>query len=177
MGMAHLMGQLGLPANPELAVPLLHCAATLASTDVPQPTYVYGLLLGEFQVTIPPSLFTPYISPTSTPLPEARKHLERQGEVEADMALSKWFLCAADGAFEKDEALAYTFVEKAARKGLPSAEFVMGYYAEVGVGGPKDLQASVKCYKRVRAFGSWMIRVLMFFLFLIGIGAREHGRE
>ena len=137
----------------------------LASTDVPQPIYVYGLLLGEFQVTIPPSLFTPYIPPTSTPLPEARKHLEHQGEVEADMALSKWFLCGADGAFEKDEALAYTFAEKAARKGLPSAEFAMGYYAEVGVGGLKDLQASVKCYKRVRAFGSWMIHVLMFFLF------------
>ena len=93
------------------------------------------------------------------------------------MALSKWFLCGAEGAFEKDEALAYTFAEKAARKGLPSAEFAMGYYAEVGMGGPKDLQASVKWYKWVCAFGSWMICVLIFFLFLIGVGAREHGRE
>ena len=93
------------------------------------------------------------------------------------MALSKWFLCGADSVFEKDEALVYTFAEKAVQKGLPSAEFAMGYYAEVGMGGPKDLQASVKCYKWVRAFGSWMIRVLMFFLFLIGVGAREHGRE
>ena len=93
------------------------------------------------------------------------------------MALSKWFLCGADSAFKKDEVLAYMFAEKAARKGLPSAEFAMGYYAEVGMGGPKDLQASVKCYKRVHAFGGWMIRVLMFFLVLIGVGVREHGRE
>jgi hypothetical protein len=35
----------------------------------------------------------------------------------------------------EDEELAYTFVEKAARKALPSAEFAMGYYTEVGVGG------------------------------------------
>ena len=65
------------------------------------------------------------------------------------MALSKWFLCGADGAFEKDESLAYTFAEKAARKGLPSAEFAMGYYAEVGVGGPKDLEAARRWYTKV----------------------------
>lgn len=28
------------------------------------------------------------------------------------MALSKWFLCGAEGAFEKDENLAYVFAEK-----------------------------------------------------------------
>lgn len=187
------MGQLGLPSNPELAVPLLHRAATLASTDVPQPAYVYGLLLlNEFShITIPPSLFAPYIPAGSTPALEARKHLERaaylnfapaqyklghayefaqppfpfdallsvqyyslasqQGEIEADMALSKWFLCGAEGAFEKDEGLAFTFADKAARKGLPSAEFAMGYYAEVGVGGPKDIEASIKWYTRVSA--------------------------
>jgi TPR repeat protein len=191
MGMAHLMGQLGLPANPEQAVPLLHRAATLATVDVPQPAYVFGLLLlGEFtQVTVPPHLFGPLIPPGSSAQLEARKHLERaaylnfspaqyklghayefaetpfpfdallsvqyyslasqQGEVEADMALSKWFLCGAEGSFEKDEGLAFTFAEKAARKGLPSAEFALGYYAEVGVGGPKDIDAAMKWYTKV----------------------------
>ena len=51
----------------------------------------------------------------------------KQGETEADMALSKWFLCGADGCFEKNEGLAFTFAEKAAKRGLPSAEFAMGY--------------------------------------------------
>ena len=36
MGMAHLMGQLGLPASYEAALPLLQRAATLASVEVPQ---------------------------------------------------------------------------------------------------------------------------------------------
>jgi hypothetical protein len=120
------------PRQPRTRYPPPPPRCHLTSTDVPQPTYVYGLLLGEFQVTIPPSLFTPYIPPTSTPLLEARKHLDhaaylnyapaqykvghvyefaqtpfpfdallnvqyyslanQQGEVEADMALSKWFL-------------------------------------------------------------------------------------
>ena len=66
----------------------------------------------------------------------------QQGEVEGDMALSKWFLCGAEGAFDKDENLAFTFAEKAAGKGLQSAEFAMGYYKEVGVGGSKDIQAA-----------------------------------
>ena len=190
--MANLMGQLGLPADPQAALPLLNRAATLATIDVPQPAYVYGLLLlNEFpHVSIPTHLFQPFLPPGVTPAEEARRHLERaaylnfapaqyklghayefatppfpfdallsvqyyslasqQGEIEADMALSKWFLCGAEGAFDKDEGLAWTFAEKAARKGLASAEFALGYYSEVGVGGPRNIDAARKWYQRVR---------------------------
>ena len=196
LGMAHLMGQLGFQADPQAALPLLNRAATLATIEVPQPAYVYGLLLlNEFShVSIPPHLFQPFLPPGVTAPEEARRHLERaaylnfapaqyklghayefatppfpfdallsvqyyslasqQGEIEADMALSKWFLCGAEGAFDKDEGLAWTFAEKAARKGLPSAEFALGYYSEVGVGGPKDIEAARKWYTRVRASNS-----------------------
>jgi len=189
--MAHLLGQLGLPPRPDIALPLLQRAATLATIQVAQPAYVYGLLLlGEFsQAVVSPQLFAAILPPGVSPQLEARKHLERaaylnfspaqyklghayefaeppftfdallsvqyyslasqQGEVEADMALSKWFLCGAEGAFDKDESLAYTFAEKAARKGLPSAEFALGYYAEVGVGGPKDIDTARRWYQRV----------------------------
>ena len=43
--MAHLMGQLGFAADPQAALPLLNRAATLATIEVQQPAYVYGLLL------------------------------------------------------------------------------------------------------------------------------------
>lgn len=78
-----------------------------------------------------------------------------QGEPEAAMALSKWFLCGSgpsiDGVsnFEKDEDLAWAFASKAAEAGLPSAEFAMGYYAEIGVGQPKDLAAAMDWYIKV----------------------------
>ena len=215
--MAHLMGQLGLSPNPEAALPLLQRAATIATVDVPQPAYVFGLLLlGEFsQASIPPHLFNPVIPPGGTRDNEARRHLERaaylnfapaqyklghayefaqppfpfdallsvqyyslasqQGEIEADMALSKWFLCGSEGAFDKDESLAYTFAEKAARKGLSSAEFAMGYYTEVGVGGPKDIEAARKWYTRVSNKSDASQLPYLMFLFPPCIQASQHG--
>ncbi|KAI5119311.1 hypothetical protein M0805_004555 [Coniferiporia weirii] len=202
LGMAHLLGQIGLPANPQQAIPLLSRAATLASVAAPQPAYVYALLLlDDFKslaTTLPPSVFAPYIPAGSSAPLEARRHLERaaylhfapaqyklghayefaeapfpfdpllsvqyysfasqQGEAEADMALSKWFLCGAEGVaeggFARDESLAFTFAEKAARKGLPSAEFAMGYYSEIGIGTPKDVQKAMVWYEKAAAHGS-----------------------
>ena len=70
--------------------------------------------------------------------------LASQGrEVEADMALSKWFLCGAEGHFAKNEELARTFAEKAARKAHPNGCFAMGYYYEYvfrSLGGGADGQ-------------------------------------
>ncbi|KAJ7803532.1 hypothetical protein B0H14DRAFT_2527765 [Mycena olivaceomarginata] len=76
------------------------------------------------------------------------------GEAEADMALSKWFLCGAEGAFDKDESLARTFAAKAAAKGLPSGEFAMGYYNEVGIGGGLDLGEARAWYGKAAAHGN-----------------------
>lgn len=73
----------------------------------------------------------------------------QQGEDEADMALSKWFLCGAEGFFDKEEPLAYTFAEKAARKGLPTAEFALGYYSEIGVGKKPDVSLAIRWYEKV----------------------------
>ena len=65
----------------------------------------------------------------------------QQGEVEADMVPSEWFLWArgAEGTVDKDENLAFTFAEKA-RKGR--TEFAMEYYKEIGVGGSEDIDAA-----------------------------------
>lgn len=73
------------------------------------------------------------------------------GEIEADMALSKWFLCGAEQYFEKNETLAYTFADKAARKGFASAEFALGYYHEVGVGTESNVDIARKWYKKAAA--------------------------
>ena len=80
----------------------------------------------------------------------------QQGEVGADMALSKWFLCGSCGAarslgpatddFDKDESLALFFAEKAANRGLPTAQFAMGYYAEVGIGRPASVDSAIHWY-------------------------------
>lgn len=76
------------------------------------------------------------------------------GEPEADMALSKWFLCGSEGCFEKNEDLAWTFAERAARHHLPTAEFAMGYYNEVGIGTPVNLAAAREWYTQAAAQGN-----------------------
>src|SRR5580693_2034358 len=45
----------------------------------------------------------------------------RQGESEAEMAISKWFLCGFEGVFQKNEELAYTYAQRAAQAGLATA--------------------------------------------------------
>ncbi|CAE7153142.1 unnamed protein product [Rhizoctonia solani] len=201
LGMANLLGQLGFAANPSVAVPLLQEAADLSNVDVPQPAYVFGmLLLGEFShVQLPPALLTQTLpAPTpNNPHPrasEARRRIERsaylgygpglykmgwghehakmgctydpllsvqyysaasqRGESEADMSLSKWFLCGSEGFFDKDENLAVVFAEKAANRKLGTGMFAMGYYYEVGVGVKADRNEAIKWYQKAQAAGN-----------------------
>ncbi|CEL57966.1 Chitin synthase regulatory factor 4 OS=Schizosaccharomyces pombe (strain 972 / ATCC 24843) GN=chr4 PE=1 SV=4 [Rhizoctonia solani AG-1 IB] len=201
LGMAHLLGQLGFTANPAVAVPLLQEAADLSNVDVPQPAYVFGmLLLGEFaHVQLPPALLAQTL-PAPTPqnphprASEARRRIERaaflgygpalykigwgyehakmgcaydpllsvqyyssasqRGEAEADMSLSKWFLCGSEGFFEKDENLAVVFAEKAANRKLATGMFAIGYYYEVGVGVKADRNEAIKWYQKAEAAGN-----------------------
>ncbi|WFD42485.1 hypothetical protein MPSI1_001130 [Malassezia psittaci] len=76
------------------------------------------------------------------------------GEPDADMALSKWFLCGADGCFDKNEALAYTFAERAAKHRLSTAEFALGYYSEVGIGTSVDLTVARQWYEKAAVQGN-----------------------
>jgi TPR repeat protein len=78
----------------------------------------------------------------------------RQGEAEADMAISKWFLCGFEGIFEKNEELAYTYAKRAAQTKMPTAEFAMGYFYEIGMYVPIDLQESESWYQKAANHGN-----------------------
>ena len=78
----------------------------------------------------------------------------RQGEAEADMAISKWFLCGYEGVFAKNEELAFTFAKRAAQMKMPTAEFAMGYFYEIGMYVPMDLQESEKWYTKAAEQGN-----------------------
>ena len=87
----------------------------------------------------------------------------QQGDALADLALSKWFLVgskpdpndpsAPSESFDKDEALALVFAEKAASKGESGGEFAMGYYCEVGIGRKIDLNEAKMWYQRAAKQG------------------------
>lgn len=77
----------------------------------------------------------------------------RQGEPEADMAISKWFLCGYKDLFEKNDELAYMYAERAAQAGLPTAEFAMGYFYEIGIHVPTDLSVAKSWYSKAADHG------------------------
>ena len=78
----------------------------------------------------------------------------RQGEPEAEMVISKWFLCGFEGVFEKNEELAFTYAQRAAQSGLASAEFAMGYFYEIGLYVPMNLKESRSWYEKAADHGN-----------------------
>ena len=78
----------------------------------------------------------------------------RQGEPEAEMAISKWFLSGCEGIFEKNESMAFTYAQRAANSGLPTAEFAVGYYYEVGINVPVSIDKAKVWYKKAADNGN-----------------------
>ncbi len=78
----------------------------------------------------------------------------RQGEVEAEMAISKWFLAGHEGVFEKDEEMAFAYAQRAAQDGLATAQFAMGYFYEIGIFVDVNLHVAQDWYKKAAANGN-----------------------
>lgn len=78
----------------------------------------------------------------------------RQGETEAEMAISKWFLCGYEGVFEKNEELAFAYARRAASNGFATAEFAMGYFYEIGMYVPVDLKEAREWYGKASDHGN-----------------------
>ncbi|ORX78798.1 HCP-like protein [Basidiobolus meristosporus CBS 931.73] len=82
-----------------------------------------------------------------------REGAER-GNPDCQMGLSGWFASGVEGILEQNDDLAYNWCFQAASKGLPKAEFAMGYYYEVGVGVPMDPHNANNWYLKAAAHGS-----------------------
>lgn len=78
----------------------------------------------------------------------------RQGEAEADMAISKWFLCGHEAEFAKNEELAYQYAQRAAIAGLATAEFAMGYFNEIGMHIPVNIDKAIEWYEKAEKDGN-----------------------
>ncbi|KIW28710.1 uncharacterized protein PV07_08348 [Cladophialophora immunda] len=78
----------------------------------------------------------------------------RQGEPEAELAISKWFLCGHEGLFEKNEEIAFTYAQRAALSGFPTAQFALGYYYEVGIYVPVNFEQAKEWYRKASQSGN-----------------------
>lgn len=70
------------------------------------------------------------------------------------MAISKWFLCGHEGVFEKNDELAFTYAQRAAQSGFPTAEFALGYFYEVGLYVPVDIKEARSWYSKAASSGN-----------------------
>ncbi|KAF1827204.1 HCP-like protein [Dissoconium aciculare CBS 342.82] len=73
-----------------------------------------------------------------------------QGEHQAELALSGWYLTGAAGILEHNDTEAYLWARKAAVSEPPLAKamFAMGYFAENGIGCPASMEDAKKWYGR-----------------------------
>ncbi|KAF3352437.1 hypothetical protein VdG1_09124 [Verticillium dahliae VDG1] len=78
----------------------------------------------------------------------------QQGQPEASLGVSRWFLFGYEGVFNKNEQLAYKYAHDAAVAKLPTGEFAMGYYHEIGIHVSKDLRQARHWYELAAEHGN-----------------------
>lgn len=178
MGMILLKGLLGQPKNPREAVGWLKRAADRADAENPHALHELGLLYesaqpndailrdeayalelfrqaaelgykfsqyklgcayeyGLMACPIDPRLSIMWYSKAAT-----------QEEHQAELALSGWYLTGSEGVLGQSDTEAYLWARKAAIAGLAKAEYAMGYFTEVGIGVPANLEDAKRWYWR-----------------------------
>jgi TPR repeat protein len=78
----------------------------------------------------------------------------RQGQPEASLGVSRWFLFGYEDLFPKNEQLAFKYAMEAAQTGLATGEFAMGYYHEIGIHVPKNVREARKWYELAADHGN-----------------------
>ncbi|PGH10553.1 hypothetical protein AJ80_07499 [Polytolypa hystricis UAMH7299] len=69
-----------------------------------------------------------------------------QGEHQSELALSGWYLTGSEAILQQSDTEAYLWARKAAIAGLAKAEYAMGYFTEVGIGVPANLEDAKRWY-------------------------------
>ncbi|KAJ1647262.1 hypothetical protein IWQ61_010113, partial [Dispira simplex] len=104
-----------------------------------------------------------------------------QGDPEAELALSGWYLTGSDNVLEQSDTEAYLWARKAADKGLAKAEYAIGYYNENGIGVKQDMEEARRWYMRSAAQGHKRAMNRLTELKRMGTGAsggrKKHNRN
>lgn len=71
-----------------------------------------------------------------------------QEEHQSELALSGWYLTGSEAVLQQSDTEAYLWARKAAQAGLAKAEYAMGYFTEVGIGAPANIDDAKRWYWR-----------------------------
>lgn len=178
VGMILLKGLLGQPRNPREAISWLKRAAECADAENPHALHELGLLYqsaGPNDVILrdePYALqlfkqaadlgykFSQYrmgcaheygllgcqIDPRLSIMWYSKA--AEQGEHQSELALSGWYLTGSDNVLGQNDTEAYLWARKAAMAGLAKAEYAMGYFTEMGIGVPSNMEDAKRWYWR-----------------------------
>jgi TPR repeat protein len=178
MGMILLKGLLGQPKNPREAVGWLKRAAERADPENPHALHELGLLyesaqpndailrdeeyafrlfkqaadlgykFSQFRLgcAFEYGLMGCLIDPRQSIMWYSRA--ATQEEHQSELALSGWYLTGSEGVLQQSDTEAYLWARKAAMAGLAKAEYAMGYFTEVGIGVPANMEDAKRWYWR-----------------------------
>jgi uncharacterized protein len=177
LGMILLRGSLGDQKNPREAINWLKRAAEQADEENPHALHELGLLhevpnsqLVLYDPGYAVNLFTQaahlgytqsqyklgqcYEYGSLTCPVDPRRSIAwytkaaEKGFPEAELALSGWYLTGSEGVLKQSDSEAYLWARRAANKGLSTAEYAVGYYAEIGIGVEADVEFAKRWYMR-----------------------------
>jgi len=77
----------------------------------------------------------------------------QQDHPEACFALTAWYLVGSPGVLPQSDTEAYLWAVKSAEKGLPKAEYAVGYFTEVGIGTPRDPRDAMNWFRKAAQHG------------------------
>ncbi|OAA72220.1 Tetratricopeptide-like helical [Cordyceps fumosorosea ARSEF 2679] len=181
LGMVMLKGLLGQSKNPREAVGWLKRAAERADKDNPHALHELGLLyesaqpndllirderyamtlfqkaaelgykFSQFRLgcTYEYGLLGCPVDPRQSIVWYSKAAM--QEEHQSELALSGWYLTGSEGVIVQSDTEAYLWARKAATAGMAKAEFAMGYFTEVGIGIPPNLEDAKRWYWRAAA--------------------------
>ncbi|KAL6698392.1 hypothetical protein J3F84DRAFT_367451 [Trichoderma pleuroticola] len=178
VGMILLKGLLGQPKNPREAVGWLKRAAERADAENPHALHELGLLYESAQgndVIIRDEQYALTLFQQAAEIGYKFSQFRlgcayeygllgcpidprlsivwysraaQQEEHQSELALSGWYLTGSEGVLGQSDTEAYLWARKAAVAGLAKAEYAMGYFTEVGIGVPANLEDAKRWYWR-----------------------------
>lgn len=178
MGIIQLKGLLGQPKNPNQAVTWLKRAADRADEENPHALHELGLLHekdGGNEGVIKDEVYSKQLFTQAAKLGykfsqfrlgcayeyglmgcpvDPRQSIAWyskaavQEEHQSELALSGWYLTGSEAVLQQSDTEAYLWARKAAQAGLAKAEYAMGYFTEVGIGAPANLEDAKRWYWR-----------------------------
>jgi len=182
LGIAELNGELNLAKNPRDGVKWLKRSAEAATVEYPHALHELGLLHErgvdnivfvdpEYSVSLYTQAAELGYAPSAFRLGECYEYgklgcpqdaalsihyytlAAQQGHREASFALTAWYLVGSPPVLPQSDTEAYLWAYRAAEKELPKAEYAVGYFTEVGIGVPKDLQVAMEWYRKAAEHG------------------------